>query len=354
MKQLLALLVLCLALTALPAAPAQADTAAGEPLLFAETGHTLAYAFRQFYERNGGLPIFGLPISEVFIENGLPVQYFERARFEWHATLAMVQAGHLGRWAAADRMAEPPFQALERAPVTGMFFPETGHSLDGDFLRYWRANGGLAVFGYPLSEAFVELNATDGRSYTVQYFERARFEWHPELPAGQQVQLGHLGRQYLAQAASAPAWALQPVATADAAWQALRPSHISIPRIGVDTGIETAGFSYGSWDVPRYNAVQYWPISGYPGLPGNVVVAGHVGYRDIIFNYLPAVQAGDEIFVQVADDNHRYVVQEVLTLLPSETWVMYPTQEETLTLITCIPIGVYSHRLIVRATPASS
>jgi LPXTG-site transpeptidase (sortase) family protein len=41
----------------------------------------------------------------------------------------------------------------------------------------------------------------------------------------------------------------------------------------------------------------------------------------------------------------------VLTVLPSEVWVLNHTSEETLTLITCVPIGIYSHRLIVRATP---
>jgi LPXTG-site transpeptidase (sortase) family protein len=43
----------------------------------------------------------------------------------------------------------------------------------------------------------------------------------------------------------------------------------------------------------------------------------------------------------------------VLTVLPDETWVLAPTSRETLTLITCVPIGVYSHRLIVRAAPVA-
>ncbi|MFN8540386.1 MAG: hypothetical protein U0232_23275 [Thermomicrobiales bacterium] len=36
------------------------------------------------------------------------------------------------------------------------------------------------MFGYPLTEEFTEVNPADGKSYTVQYFERARFEHHPE------------------------------------------------------------------------------------------------------------------------------------------------------------------------------
>ena len=80
--------LLLLALT-LSNSPALADTTvsttiSGKPLFFKETGHTLAYNFRVFWENNGGLAIYGFPITEVFLENGWPTQYFERARFEFH------------------------------------------------------------------------------------------------------------------------------------------------------------------------------------------------------------------------------------------------------------------------------
>jgi hypothetical protein len=79
---------------------------------------------------------------------------------------------------------------------TSYFFVETGHNLANAFLSYWQRNGGLAVFGYPLSEEIVEISPTDGRPYTVQYFERNRFEWHPENPPAYNVQLGLLGVEY--------------------------------------------------------------------------------------------------------------------------------------------------------------
>ncbi|HEU5424150.1 MAG TPA: murein L,D-transpeptidase, partial [Nitrolancea sp.] len=54
----------------------------------------------------------------------------------------------------------------------------------------------LAVFGYPISEEFQEQNPADGKMYTVQYFERARFEYHPEFKGTPyEVELGLLGRQ---------------------------------------------------------------------------------------------------------------------------------------------------------------
>lgn len=335
-----------------PTLPAKAETQDGIPIFFAETGHTLGYSFRQFYEYQGGLPIFGLPLTEVFIQDGLPVQYFERARLEWHGTIAQVQAGHLGRWVALGHTDTPAFRARAQAPDGASFFPETGHSLGGAFRNFWQQNGGLATFGYPLSEEFMEQNAQDGRMYMVQYFERARFEFHPELPVEFQVQLGHLGRQYLA-SYPAPDYALQPVSDASQAWNGIRPTHIRIPRIGVGVDIQMIAFSYGEWEVPRYTAAQYWPVSAFPSTNGNIVVAGHVGYRGIIFSQLPETQEGDEVFLTVGGAEKRYIVDSVLMLLPTDTWVMNPTPAETLTLITCFPVGIYSHRLVVRATPAS-
>src|SRR5207302_9253882 len=75
------------------------------------------------------------------------------------------------------------------------WFQETGHTLGGKIREYWEKYGGLRQFGFPLSEQFEEVSPTDGMSYTVQYFERNRFELHPEKPAPYDVELGLLGAQ---------------------------------------------------------------------------------------------------------------------------------------------------------------
>ena len=66
------------------------------------------------------------------------------------------------------------------APGAPRYFPPTQHTLGGGFLDYWTAHGGLAQQGYPLTEEFVETSPLNGQRYTVQYFERAVFEYHPE------------------------------------------------------------------------------------------------------------------------------------------------------------------------------
>jgi hypothetical protein len=74
------------------------------------------------------------------------------------------------------------------------YFEVVGHTLGGGFRDYWRAHGGLGQFGYPLTEEFVEISPTDGKPYVTQYFERARFEYHPKNSPPYDVLLGLLGR----------------------------------------------------------------------------------------------------------------------------------------------------------------
>jgi hypothetical protein len=98
----------------------------------------------------------------------------------------------LGQFGRILHPADPPAARLPGAA----YFDETGHNLGGRFLEYWQQNGGLAVFGFPLSEEFEEVLG-DGKTYRVQYFERARFEAHPENQPPYDVLLGQFGRLVL-------------------------------------------------------------------------------------------------------------------------------------------------------------
>jgi hypothetical protein len=173
-----------------------------ESRTFPETGFTVSGRFLAYWIANGGLPLYGYPLTNERRETladgkEYTVQYFERARFEYHPENTDPQYQVLlGQFGRLIRPADPPV-----APLAGAdYFTETGHNLRGRFADYWRANGGLAQFGYPISEEFVEV-LDNGKPYTVQYFERARFEYHPENTDPQyQVLLGQFGRQILEQA----------------------------------------------------------------------------------------------------------------------------------------------------------
>lgn len=195
-------------LTGLGATPAT-SWAASDVTYFAPSGHYMSGAFKTYWERNGGLEQYGYPITEPFNQKSATdgkiyiTQYFERAVFEYHpeyvGTQYDVLLTLLGRNLTTGREIEPVFQRIADFPSTPTrtFFAPTGHSLAGVFKSYWNTNGGLAQFGYPISEEFQELNQADGKTYTVQYFERARFEYHPEFARTRyEVLLGLLGWQH--------------------------------------------------------------------------------------------------------------------------------------------------------------
>lgn len=75
--------------------------------------------------------------------------------------------------------------------ATGQWFAEMGFFVGGAFWEFWSTRGGIPIFGYPLSNELGE----DG--CTVQYFERAVFEWHPENPEPYRVLLRRLGAEAL-------------------------------------------------------------------------------------------------------------------------------------------------------------
>jgi hypothetical protein len=164
------------------------------------TGFTASQRFAPYWQSNGGLPLFGYAISAERYEKSSTdgkqyiVQWFERARMEYHpenkGTRFEVLLGLLGSQLASGRtfpLVAPP------AGADSVCAPETGHCVWGRFLDRWRALG-VPIVGLPLSDQLQE-QGTDGKTYVVQYFERARFEYHPANNPPFDVLLGLLGRQ---------------------------------------------------------------------------------------------------------------------------------------------------------------
>ncbi|HUZ00356.1 MAG TPA: hypothetical protein VMU89_08390 [Thermomicrobiaceae bacterium] len=147
-----------------------------------------------------------------------------------------------------------------------LYFPETQHYLSFGFKDFWLANGGLPVFGYPMTEEFSELNPDQGKLFTVQYTERQRFEYHPELSGTPyEVELGRLGAEDAAArhlTTTAPFQLLSPTTGSDANCTFFKGDGLSrllrLPRL-------LAGARAGSW-------------AGQHGLPA---VAGAVRLSDL-------------------------------------------------------------------------
>jgi hypothetical protein len=156
---------------------------------FPETGHTIQGRFLEYWEQNGGLAQQGYPISaemqEVSPIDGktYTVQYFERAVFELHPEHQPpydVLLSLLGTLEYQQKFLEGALGQVPNNSPGSVVFPETGKRLGGKFLEYWRSHGGLSQQGYPVSDEFKAISDLDGKTYTVQYFERAVFELHPE------------------------------------------------------------------------------------------------------------------------------------------------------------------------------
>jgi hypothetical protein len=219
-RRLLALLAICCTFALAGAVGAYAQ--AGRRC-FPETGYCIAGPIRDFWERNGGLMVFGFPITQQQAERieGRPtqVQWFERSRLELHPENQWPYDVLLGRM-GADRLGQMrrDWKSFPRiAPAADCrAFAETGHAICGALLAAWQAGGlnldgdpsindseSLALFGLPLSD--LQTESIQGKDYQVQWFERARFELHPENAAPYNVLLGLLGNEVRAGSAPAPA-----------------------------------------------------------------------------------------------------------------------------------------------------
>ena len=145
------------------------------------------------------------------------------------------------------------------------------------------------------------------------------------------------------------------------------PTRLSIAKIGLDVPVLTVttklvqqgGQAREVWgDVPSAGGFHY--TSAYPGNAGNTVINGHRDIQGGVFRHLDRVEVGDEIVLYVGDVAYAYQVTEILVV--PETFasaaqqaenlrLIGPMTEERLTLVTCTPIGLATHRLLVIARP---
>jgi hypothetical protein len=148
--------------------------------------------FISYYNQYGGAQTFGRPISAEISDSGRVVQWFERTRLEeWpelQGTRYQIQGARVGVEFTKGILF--PKQTFFVSQPSIRYFGETGQGVREPFLSFWLQNGGLDILGYPISgEVNEELE--DGQLHLVQYFERARLEYHPAQ--SQQIQIGLLG-----------------------------------------------------------------------------------------------------------------------------------------------------------------
>jgi hypothetical protein len=187
----------------------------GASYTFKETGFVVSGRFWDVWQ--GGrsfqdsIYINGYPITplrdEVSPVDGkvYKTQWFERARYELHPENQApndVLLGLLGLPAVRGREGEAPFKPINNPGNRLQWFAQTGHTVGDNstgglaIAAYWSQRGDVRQFGLPLSQPFMETNKVDGKTYLVQYFERQRFEYHPEYKGTRyEILLGRLGSE---------------------------------------------------------------------------------------------------------------------------------------------------------------
>jgi hypothetical protein len=275
---------------------------------FTETNQCMEGRIAEFWEQNGGLSVFGYPIgpleSAQIEGKTYMVQRFERNRLELHPENARPYDVLLGRLGVMRlRQTERDWFALPKSSDTGgcRVFSETGHAVCGAVLNAWRANGlqldgkasvseaeSLALFGMPLSGLMTE-TLSDGKQYQVQWFERARFELHPENAAPYDVLLGLLGSE--AQAfTETPKPQPQPTAKPTAVPNPI----LSGPELNKRRGAMPAGY----WSLTQYGvqlaagSITYIPNIRYSDAsPGHKYVVLSISVKNV------RVRGQDEVYI---------------------------------------------------------
>jgi len=193
MNKVLIPLIGCLALVLvlLTFRPGQAQQESAT--YFPETGHYVNEPFLSLLQAEGGMHLWGPPITEAFEENGLVVQYFERSRME---CAEEAQGPCDPRLSPLGELLGHRTPRVSPVPETLIrddlcrYFPETGHNVCFSFLTFYLENGGPEILGPPISELIVE------PSVILQYFRHARLEWHTDAPVSAAMRLGALGSEH--------------------------------------------------------------------------------------------------------------------------------------------------------------
>lgn len=117
-----------------------------------------------------------------------------------------------------------------------------------------------------------------------------------------------------------------------------------IPKINISVAVSEGT----DMETLKY-AVGHFEGTAMPGEKGNFCVAGHRSYTyNEFFNKADELSIGDEIIVKTKKGEYTYIINEVKVVEPTEISVLEPTKEATVTLVTCTPIRLATHRLIIK------
>ena len=124
-------------------------------------------------------------------------------------------------------------------------------------------------------------------------------------------------------------------------------AYVEIPKINT-----TLPIYHGTDDAILQVAVGHIPGTSLPvgGKGTHAVISGHRGLPSAkLFTDIDRLVDGDTFMIQVLDETLTYEVDQILTVLPDDVSALaIDPNQDYVTLVTCTPYGVNSHRLLVR------
>jgi sortase A len=121
-----------------------------------------------------------------------------------------------------------------------------------------------------------------------------------------------------------------------------QPTRIQIPAINIDAQVVQGD----TWEQLKKGVGQRIGTAN-PGERGNLVLSAHNDVFGEIFRYLDQLKPGDEVIVYSGQQRYRYTISDSRVVAPTAVEVMAPTNEPTLTLISCYPYLVDNQRIAV-------
>jgi cyclophilin family peptidyl-prolyl cis-trans isomerase len=254
-----------------------------------------------------------------------------------------------------------PFSYLQTFAQPGcQTFKETGKTVCGRFLDYWQKNGGLAQQGFPLSNEFTEMNDLDGKTYLVQYFERAVFEYHPEIRDPKyQVLLSQLGafqfkRKYPnGEPVGQPTPSIETRMTIETAKGRVVLKLYTEPGAGVSKTIAnfTTKANSGYFDGLTFHRVEDWVVQG--GDPMGTGTGG--GNMPSEYNQIPftagslgVVRGGDPAI----NNDSQFFILKADTFLLNGQYTNFGQVVEGMDVVNRLSIGDKMTKVRVEGMPA--
>lgn len=209
----------------------------------------------------------------------------------------------------------------------------------------------LALVGYPFVGSY--LNSLNSNSEVLNYLNVAdsltNDEYADMLAAAKKYNESLIGNTYIGDPFAKVEKVKDDYNSLLSIGDSLVMATIEIPCINMNLPI-----FHGTGEEALQNGAGHLSSSSLPvgGIGTHAVLTGHTGLSSKkLFSDVASLKEGDVFFIHILGDTLAYQVDEINTVLPENTEkLQIDPKQDYVTLVTCTPFGINTHRLLVRGT----